>query len=109
MKTLMELAQILRSKNAGPLYVTLDVIFSDRKTLDAVAASGALTPGRIAALYGTEEAEVQLIYYEIVNALKITLPRKLVSGEPGDSDIYGCQQHMPLSRLPIPIETEDLL
>jgi uncharacterized protein DUF4387 len=29
-------------------------------------------------------------------AIKIVMPRRIVSGDPGDSDVYGAQQHRPL-------------
>ena len=29
-------------------------------------------------------------------AIKVTLPRPIVAGTPGDRDVYGAQQHRPL-------------
>ena len=40
-----------------------------------------------------------MIPYEVVNAVKITFPRKIVSGGLRDNDIYGCQQHVPLANI----------
>ena len=45
-----------------------------------------------------------IIYFEPAQAVKITLRRRVVSGAPGDSDIYGAQQHAPLLDLEVPIE-----
>ncbi|MDW7659273.1 MAG: DUF4387 domain-containing protein [Bacillota bacterium] len=101
MASLFELAQILRSKNAGPLFVTFDVIFADCATFKQVLASRALTPTSISRLYDVAEADVRIIPYATVNAIKITIPRKHVSGAIQDGDIYGCQQHLPLGSIRI--------
>lgn len=101
MASLFELAKILRSKNAGPLFVTFDVIFADHATYAQVLASGVLTPALISQLYGVAEEAVRIIPYETVQAIKITIPRQYVSGDVRDQDIYGCQQHLPLGQINI--------
>lgn len=101
MASLFDLAQILRSKNAGPLFVTFDVIFADRATFEQILASQVLTPALINQLYDVAEADVRIIPYAAVNAIKITIPRKHVSGAIQDGDIYGCQQHLPLGSIRI--------
>ena len=45
---LKDLAKVIRSKNAGALLVTLDVMFDDGATYQRVQASGALAPRRLA-------------------------------------------------------------
>lgn len=105
MKRLIDLAAVLRSKNAGPLWLTLDVMFSDEATYRMVLRSGSLTKEAVARLYGVRAENVQIIPYEIVQSIKVTLPRRCVSGDVTDTDIYGCQQHIPLANLPIAEET----
>jgi hypothetical protein len=95
MKKLLDYTRILRSKNAGPLYITFDLIFPDRETMRYVADR--LTCEKIAEVYETDPAEIRIISYEVVNSIKITFPRKHISGSLEDDDIYGCQQHMPLA------------
>lgn len=102
MARLIDLASVLRSKNAGPLAVTFDIMFDTRDQLDHVLDAQALTPAVISALYGVAEQDVRIIPYAIVNALKITIPRRQVSGSILDDDIYGCQQHLPLAGVDIP-------
>ena len=51
---------------------------------------------------GEEKIEkIDIISYEVVNSIKITFPRKNISGSLADDDIYGCQQHVPLSNIEI--------
>lgn len=99
MKALAEYTKILRSKNAGPLYITFDLIFPDREAMGYVAAR--LTAEAVAEAYGTDPEKVDIIAYPVVNSIKITFPRKHISGSLADNDIYGCQQHMPLAQLMI--------
>jgi len=44
---------------------------------------------------------VQVINYPLGRAIKIVIPRRIMSGDPGDRDVYGAQQHTPLLRLEI--------
>ena len=101
-KKLVDIARILRSKNAGPLFTTFDLIFDTQKDLEWVLSSGAVDAAAIAALYGLDAEDVSIIPYEIVNAFKITIPRIHASGDIEDDDIYGCQQHLKLANILIP-------
>jgi len=93
---LADLARVIRSKNAGPLLLTIDVIFDDRDSYDRVIRSGALAADRIAALYGVSHNQTAVLPYPQALAVKITLPRLHRSGGPGDTDVYGAQQHAPM-------------
>ncbi len=97
MKTLSEFTRILRSKNAGPLYITFDLIFPDRQTMEYVQCR--LTHEAVAEAYEIPVESIRIIPYAVVNAIKITFPRKHISGSLEDGDIYGCQQHIPLSKM----------
>ena len=98
---LKDLAKVIRSKNAGALLVTLDVMFDDGATYQRVQASGALAPRRLARLYNVSENEIAVTPFDVALAIKITLPRPVVAGSPGDTDVYGAQQHAPLMDIEI--------
>ncbi len=87
---------MIRSKNAGPRTTTLDVIFADEAAFARVRASGALSAPNIAVLYGVAAQDVRVIEVPDCRAIKITFPRKLTAGDPGDRDVYGAQQHARL-------------
>lgn len=99
MKKLIEYTKILRSKNAGPLYITFDLIFHNREDMEYVAQR--LKKEVIAAAYNADADKVEIISYAVVNSIKITFPRSTVSGNLDDNDIYGCQQHVPLANIEI--------
>ena len=39
---------------------------------------------------------VELVRVPHALAIKINLPRPIIAGSPGDHDVYGAQQHVPL-------------
>ena len=96
---LIEIAKILRSKNAGPLFITFDIIF--HTTEDMKRVYSLLKKETIAKAYDVAEEKIDIIPYEIVDSIKITFPRKHLSGSIHDDDVYGCQQHVPLANIEI--------
>lgn len=97
MKKLIDYTKILRSKNAGPLFITFDLIFNSREDMKYIEQR--LTKEQISKAYDVSTDKIDIISYDIVNSIKITFPRKNISGALADSDIYGCQQHMPLANI----------
>lgn len=93
---LTELASVIRSKNAGPATLTFDIFFRDAAGFAQAIESPALAIEAIASLYGCAPAMVTRHALPAILALKISLPRKIVAGTPGDGDVYGAQQHGPL-------------
>lgn len=106
---LADLATVIRSKNAGPFELTFDIMFDRRETYEAVKASGAITAERVASLYGVSHNEVLVCRaYDPALAFKITVRRPVGSGDPGETDVYGCQQHMPLTALEVTLPAPDV-
>lgn len=104
MPTLYELTTVLRSKNAGPFEITIDLMFDDDDRYRRVRDAGVLTPAAVASLYAVPVEQVRVIPFDTVRAIKVTLPRTSGargSGSPGDRDVYGAQQHAPLGRLTV--------
>ncbi len=100
-----EVAEVVRSKNAGPFRLTLDILFKDRDVYERVKRSGAITAATVAALYGIPlERVTDFVWFDPGKALKATLVRSVSSGSTGDTDVYGAQQHAPLLGLELPRE-----
>ena len=93
---LSDIAQVIRSKNAGPRRLTLDIMFANDADYQRVAQSPAITRESIARLYRVPADQVNVIPYPVGRAIKITLARTIMAGDPGDYDVYGAQQHAPL-------------
>jgi hypothetical protein len=93
---LSDIAQVIRSKNAGPRRLTLDIMFGSDADYQRVVQSPALGAANIGQLYGVPAEEVKIIPYPVGKAIKIVMARKIMAGDPGDYDVYGAQQHAPL-------------
>lgn len=97
---LRDLASVIRSKNAGPYELTLDVMLRDEESYRIVRDSGILNKKTIAQLYHTTEDQIiSIVYFPNAFAVKATIVRPLPAGDLGERDVYGAQQHMPLADL----------
>ncbi len=95
-RTLADMAHVIRSKNAGPTQLTIDVFLVDADAYSLAANSPAMTCAAIAARYGLPEQHVQRHLLAPIHAIKYVMPRAIVAGSPGDGDVYGAQQHGPM-------------
>jgi hypothetical protein len=94
--TVQDLISSVRSKNAGPFTVTIDLFFPDIDTYRRVVDSGAITPARVARLYGLAEQDVRVFPFAPALAVKISMPREVAGGDPADTDVSGGQQFVPM-------------
>lgn len=102
MAKLKDFAKLLRSKNAGPFQLTIDIMFENHETFRHVCSSGALNDKVVSDLLGVERQLVRIFEYEPAHAIKITVPRPTSVGSPEDNDLFGGQQFGPLADLDIP-------
>jgi len=98
---LVDIAKTIRSKNAKSFHLTVDIFFKERPVYERVKASGAITRERVSTLYpGLELTE--FVWFDPGCAVKATFRRPRPVGGPGDTDVFGCQQHAPLYRIELP-------
>lgn len=103
-KNLTDIAGIIRSKNSGPYELTLDIMFSTREWYERTRDAGAINEAVISSLYKiAPEKIIGIIAFEPANAIKVTIERPLCSGDPGETDVYGAQQHAPLLSLVVDV------
>jgi hypothetical protein len=101
MRELWQFTKLIRSKNAGPFELTFDIMFKNHDNFNAVLKSEALTPKVVAQLYRVDVQQVRFFVIEQLSTVKISIPRRVFSGDVGDTDVYGGQFHGPLVRLPV--------
>jgi len=94
---LRDLADVIRSKNAGPYELTFDIMFKTEEIYKKVTESGIISKESFAKLYGISQNDVmEIIHFDPANAIKITIVRPVSSGDLRETDVYGAQQHAPL-------------
>jgi hypothetical protein len=99
--TLGALAHEVRSKNAGPFWITFDVVFRTEDDYLKVVESGALSPASIAQRYTVDPAQIKFFEMPSIRVIKFSFPRPCVAGSFEDRDMHAGQQHVPLLSLPI--------
>jgi len=99
---LLDLCSLIRSKNAGPFWLTFDFMARDGHTYERLVHSGLLTPQLFADLYGADPERVLIVHHDRAQAVKVSMPRPIRQGDLADSDSYGGQQYAPLVELPVP-------
>jgi len=78
---LIEMADVIRSKNSGPYELTFDVIFKTYELYERVCAKDAINKENFAALYGIPvETVMEVVHFDPVGAIKVTIERPIASG-----------------------------
>ena len=97
-----EIASVIRTKNAGPYWFTADIMFDNTELYHAVKKSQVFTRERVAKLYNVDQDKIsEVIYHDEGRIIKVNIKRPYASGDPGDSDVLGMQQHAPLLEIDI--------
>ena len=99
--TLGELASLVRSKNAGPFWVTFDIMFDTDADFQRVVDSQLINKPWVASTWHIDEQSIVLVELAAARAIKFSFPRQRVQGDPGESDQYSGQQYAPLLSLRI--------
>ncbi len=98
-----DIAKFLRSKNAGPFKLTIDIFFHKREDYKKICSLGILNKEVVSELYNLKNPDtVSIVEFDPVSAIKITFPRRIPSGNVGDPDVYGAQQYAPIYDLAVP-------
>ncbi len=77
----------VRSKNAGPFWITIDVFCGTEPAFRAV--SGKLDTARVADLTGTPLQLVKRFDIAELMVVKLSIPRPVVQGSRDDRDMHG--------------------
>ena len=88
MQYIGELAEI-RSKNAGPFILTIDIFCINDDTFKTVSEK--LTRELVSAVFGIEREFVDRYDLPMLNVLKFSLPRPEIQGCKLDRDMHGAQ------------------
>jgi len=97
MTKLIDIASVIRSKNSGPYELTFDIIFNEFDDYERIKLGGFINEELICKLYSVSPDEIiSIVAFDPAKAIKATIKRPLCSGDLGETDVYGAQQHAPL-------------
>ncbi len=99
-RTLGDLATEVRSKNAGPFWMTLETFLPDEPTYRI--ADRIITVELIAALYHVAPESMRIFRIPDLCVVKVSFPRPVVQGSLHDRDMHAGQHHVPLASVLVP-------
>lgn len=79
----------VRSKNAGPFWVTIDVFCGTPAAFETLRER--LQTEQVAALYGCPLQQVKRFDIAELSVIKFSIPRPVVQGSAADRDMHGAQ------------------
>ena len=99
-RTLGDLALEVRSKNAGPFWMTLEAFMPDDRTYRI--ADALISAELISELYHVPLVSVQVFRVPDLRVVKVSFPRPVVQGSLHDRDMHAGQHHVPLANMTVP-------
>jgi hypothetical protein len=101
---LVDMAAVIRTKNAGVDLLTFDLLFNSAENYEAALVSNVFCRSNLAGTLGLPAERIVGSYFvDACNAIKITIDRPVVAAGPEERDLYGEQQQAALEALSIPI------
>jgi hypothetical protein len=107
-RTLGDISRLLRSKNAGPYEITLDVMFESEAEYRLVKQSSMLNASSMAELFRICEDDIIWNgFFDQALAYKVTVPRlrngkPMASGGYMENDVHASQQYIAFMNLALP-------
>jgi len=96
MPKVSDVCRHVRSKAAGPFWVTIDLFFDGPESFARYHDSPALGPDAIAALYGVDARWVKRTAVPDLSMVKVSYPRATPQGWITERDMHSGQQYVRL-------------
>lgn len=93
MPKVSEVCRHVRSKVAGPFWVTMDLMFDSQESYERYCQSPTLSAENIGKIYDVDAAKVMHFPVPTLNVLKISYPRKMPQGGVEERDLHSGQQY----------------
>ena len=97
MPLLGEKVKKIRSKNAGPFWITIDIFCGSKVIFDEVRVK--LDNVRITNLFQINRQTLKRFEIESLNVIKFSFPRQIIQGDILDRDMHGAQLAVLLSEI----------
>jgi hypothetical protein len=106
---LLDMAVVIRSKDAGINRLTFDIIFTSVSNYEAALRSNVFHKDNVAKILGlAPDRVVGTFFVDSCNAIKISIDRPNISASVDERDVFGAQQQSSIERLTIPLYAETL-
>lgn len=96
MSTIEKTVKYIRSKNAGPFWLTIDAFCNNVEDTERVVAAFERERSLIARIFQVKPEELQIFCLKHIQVAKISFPRVPVEGSRNERDMHGGQQYVSL-------------
>ena len=96
MSTLVETVKSIRSKNAGPFWLTIDAFCHCSEDVDKVANAFDREKDYIARIFKVSKKNIKIFRLPLIRVVKVSFPRVPIEGALGERDMHGGQQYVSL-------------
>lgn len=100
MPELGSIAQKVRSKNAGPFWITIDIFCGDQTAFERVQRG--VDTSAVAKLLGAPSQTLKRFDIADLNVVKLSIPRPDVQGTIHDRDMHGAAMAALVAEMDIP-------
>lgn len=90
----------VRSKNAGPFWITVDIFCGSADAFEAIVAR--LSTQDVARLFQTPQQTLKRFEIPSLNVIKFSFPRPEVQGDVDDRDMHGASWAALLEEFDLP-------
>lgn len=87
MPELNKIAQKVRSKNAGPFWITVDIFCGSEDAFNRVSTG--LANGKVAQILDVPTQTLKRFDISDLSVIKLSLPRREIQGTVNDRDMHG--------------------
>ncbi|NQE60603.1 DUF4387 family protein [Caulobacter sp. RHG1] len=101
MAQLKDVARYVRSKAAGPFWITVDIFFPSREVFDSSKDAPELATTAIERALRLEPGSAKRVDVPDLAVIKYAYPRRHAQGGAFERDMHGGQQFVPLLELEI--------
>ena len=98
----MSLVHDIRSKNAGPFWITIDLFCSNAEAFRHLKS--ALTTEQVAQTLRTPTHALQRFDIDDLNVIKFSAPREMIQGSRTDRDMHGASYAVLVKELVAELE-----
>ncbi len=96
MPKLRDVCRHIRSKNAGPYWITVDLFFANESAFNGYSDASSISAAALGELLGVDGAQIKRFAVPDLHVVKLSYPRLHPQGGAEERDMHGGQQYARL-------------
>lgn len=101
MATIEQTVRYLRSKNAGPFWLTVDAFCKNVEDTRKIARTLMDSKMAVAEMFQVKPEEIRIFELPDIQVVKLSFPRRPPEGSRSEKDMHGGQQYVSLLDLKV--------